>query len=202
MVKVVTRFQDKKPVGKRELIERYIRDSDMFVSGYTAHDGSLTKLWIEIFGVLANIPSLKNSKPKFGGINKATHCKLLALDLLFRRKTHLKNPTFGDQKVFITLITARNKRLTNEDNAFTTIKDWLEPSSKLIGGKNKRARGWGIGLINDDIQARGIAVKAEDIDESPQAHTRIVVTLFSSVKESLNDFVSLTSNGGKNANGA
>jgi hypothetical protein len=192
MVKVKTTFGSKKPANTAERIERFVRDSSMILSVFPGIDYP-NRIWIEIRGKLANIPAIKNNRnPRFPGIDRVILAKMRALDMLFAREARLQGLShqsfqFGRAKIFVSIITAASNSGLNEDNVLTTIKDWLEPRTKQVGGKNKKARGWGIGLIQDDITARGIAIKSEDLD-SPAPYTRIVIEPFTAVKESLVSF--------------
>ncbi len=197
MVVVAVEFGVKKAKTGSELVEHYVRNSDMFLQVHLGERGSHPEsIWIELYGEIAHIPSLKNSKPKFGGIDKKTLARLKAMDIHFQLqlKAHgipAERINFGSSQVFVQLITASSYRRANEDNSLTTIKDWLEPHSKIVGSKNKRARGWGIGLIGDDIQARGFALKAEDL-EIHRDHSLVIVRPWESIREKAIDFVSAT----------
>lgn len=192
MVKVKATFGSKKPANTAERIEKFVNDSNMLLSVFPGlHHPN--RIWIEIRGKLANIPAIKNNRnPRFPGIDRIILAKMRSLDAMFAREAKRQGLShealrFGKTKVFVSIITAASNSGLNEDNVLTSIKDWLEPRTKQVGGKNKRARGWGIGLIDDDITARGIAVKSEDLD-SPAPYTRIVIEPFTAVKESLVSF--------------
>lgn len=175
-----------------EMIAEFVAGSRIFVQVLTG-EAAPKRIWIEIHGTLAHIPSHKNNRhPKFPGIDRVVLAKLRALDVLFIREVRrqgLNHPDvfFGQKRIFVSVLLAATKRATNEDNALTTIKDWLEPRTKVVGGKNKKKRGWGIGLILDDVQARGLALKSDDLSMI-MPHTRIVIEPFEVVRESMEVF--------------
>jgi hypothetical protein len=198
MIDIVAAFGSKKLERSADKVAALVRDSEIMVNAQFVETESelqqLSQIWIEFHGALANIPAIKNNRhPRFPGIDKTILCKLKAMDILFVREcqsqglsSHMLN--FGSDMVFVTLVTANTKRLSNEDNAMTTVKDWLEPRSKIVGGKKKAWRGWGIGLIHDDIQARGIALKSEDLGVHAN-HSRIVVQRWVNCSERVQQFV-------------
>jgi hypothetical protein len=136
-----------------ERIAALITDSTMRVN----HGAGWLK--IVIGGALARIPSLKNNR-QFGGVDRTVLDKLKALDSMFRRHVNCDDTTFfGDQEVFLFAVFGdRGGTKFDEDNALTTVKDWLEPLSKCVGRTSKRGRGWGIGLVNDDSQVRAFVL--------------------------------------------
>lgn len=198
MIDMAANFGYKAPVKSADLVAQLVRDSEMIINlrfGDYDKSPTLSRLTIQIHGALAHIPSIKNNRhPRFPGIDKKVLAKLKALDILFFKAVEgigysKEFLNLHDSYIFITLITANSKRAANEDNAMTTIKDWLEPRTKIVGGKNKKDRGWGIGIIKDDIQARGIALKSEDLNRQSE-HTLIVIQKWVDVSHKVSDFVS------------
>lgn len=106
-----------------------------------------TELLIEVHGPLAAIPSMKNSKlPGKNFMSNDYKARILALLALI--EPELEGFSFGDTFVHMILISAGQGDL---DGVCATVKDMLEPRTKQVGkGKNKRDRGWGLGVINDD----------------------------------------------------
>ncbi len=158
----------KKAETRGDLIQQLINGSEMFVSVSLGSEHPKL-IYIELHGILAQIPSLKNSSHQFGGISIRELSAIKAMDRMFIESVKQqgftqKQLSFGNQMIHIALIVGSGARATsNEDNAMTTIKDWVEVPTKIVGGKKKGFRGWGIGLIKDDIQARGYPLKHSDI---------------------------------------
>lgn len=180
----------KKAKTRGDLKNQIINGSEMLVS-VSLGEECPQLIYIEIHGILAQIPSLKNNR-QFGGIERRTLAALEAMDKLFidavtEQGFKHSQLFFGEKMVHITIL-AGGRKTANEDNAMTTIKDWLELRTKVIGRKNKRQRGWGISLIKDDIQARGYALKAQDIGLN-QAYTSISIKPWSDIQEEAFSFM-------------
>lgn len=178
------RWGEQKPKGSRATKRHFTDRSEMFVN-VSLGEKFPSLIYIEIHGALAQIPSLKNNR-QFGGIDLRTLAGLHAMDTMFSDSMIEQNIPhsrlrFGEQKVHIAMVVG-GRSTANEDNAMTTIKDWLEPRTKIVGRKNKKARGWGIGLVSDDILVRGYALKAEDIGLS-QNYTSISIRPWDDVQE-------------------
>ena len=179
-----------KPKGRQQT-EKHLSDgSEMFVN-FVEGEKCPALVYIEIHGALAQIPSLKNNR-QFGGIDFRTLAAIRALDSMFAKAIAEQNISqskisFGSEMIHIAII-AGGRATANEDNAMTTIKDWLEPRTKAIGRKNRRDRGWGIGLIQDDIQARGYALKASDVGLS-QNYTAISIQPWATIQEDAMNFM-------------
>ncbi len=122
-----------------------------------------TILRIDLFGDLANLPSLKNNKlPGTNFLNGKTLTYLKLFTQAFYAQIHNLNYTFKDKPVFMLVSCAPRKRHFDLDNCFASACDLLEPSSKMVGMKRARPRGWGIGAVENDNQVTGLAVKAQD----------------------------------------
>lgn len=177
----------KRPTHK-QLIARYVEGSNMKVNvsqNWIREKGELelieVELRIEITGEAARIPALKNRKiPGLNCPNPDTLARIAALDALFYRAVTASEirtlNLFGSSKVWVVLICGNRNRRFDPDNCFSTIKDWLEPRTKLVG--KGRARGWGIGVIEDDSQIAGLAVRAADVGLDTK-DTTIVIKPFS-----------------------
>ena len=118
-------------------------------------------LRIDIVGDLANVPSLKNGKMPGRGINLDALIKLKALDELFKQEAGGPFVRFEDGKVFVLVSCAARSRVFDPVNVLETVQDWLEPASKVVGRSKPRARGWGIGVVDNDSQITGLAVHAD-----------------------------------------
>ena len=129
---------------------------------------------LRLSGPIADIPSLKNSKiPGTNFLNPATLSKLKALDYAWAVTPNRHwFRGFGDRKVFVGVVFRNRSRAFDTDNAFATVRDWLEPRSKKVGRGSARA--WGIGLIENDSQVVGFGVKADEL-EIETRQTSIIV---------------------------
>lgn len=163
------KFAKIKPRNKAGRIEEISRGSECFVMVHTDGDGKLKTLHIEFHGPIADIPSIKNNR-QFGGIDPKVLARLAAMDRLFCDRIEemkIPFPKF-DGRVFGIVCHSIRNRSFDEDNATTTIKDWLEPKSKIVGRKSKTKRGWGIGVVDNDSQVLIWPVLQKDLSiESP-----------------------------------
>lgn len=146
---------------------------------------------LELSGPIAHIPSLKNSKlPGRNFINPETAARLRVMDFVYKQsiaKTGLRAPvTFGKNEVALIVICAKRKVSFDTDNCLATIRDWLEPGTKMVG--KGRARGWGVGLVENDRQIRGMALYDKDIGLRLDKSI-VVVQRFDSSQDQLTDFV-------------
>lgn len=174
--------QKKKPTGK-QLRAKYVENSrvDVVFSGFVEDP---TQVHIEFHGELARIPSLKNSRhPKFPGVNPDVQARLDAMTQLYHAETRGGGPSWPPgTKVAGILLCADRSRSFDVDNCATTIKDWLEPHSKIVGTKNKRARGWGAGVVDDDKHVRILPFLQSDIVGAPREHTTLILKPWRSVR--------------------
>lgn len=135
----------------------WIHQSQVLVSA--DHDAAgLSSVRIEFHGELSRIPSLKNSKlPGRNFVNPDTLQRLKAMETLYLNATAIhkgQRLSFGDANVLGLLVCPKRKVRYDVDNCAASIKDWCEPS-------NKRRRGWGVGLINDDSALHLMAVRGD-----------------------------------------
>lgn len=154
-------------MASQELFRKYLEGAGCGIEVF--HDGkALTRIKIEFTGQAAHIPSLKNSKV-IGNYVPFTNPKVMArlkvMDFVyFKALSHLgirHLPSFGLQPVMMVLVCAKRKVAFDTDNCLTTVRDWLEPRSKL-GGRGKH-RGWGVGLVENDRQIRGFVFQDKDL---------------------------------------
>ncbi|NIM21884.1 MAG: hypothetical protein GTN64_05620 [Candidatus Latescibacteria bacterium] len=189
-----------KPSGRNARAEWYAKRSEMQVhEHFTLHiNGSrdeTEQLTIDITGELARIPSLKRGRhPRFPGLYPDTEARLYGLTYLFDDiYENALPPTLNDELLIGVLILAPCNWGTDADNCATTIKDWLEPASKQIGGKNKRDRGWGVGVVPDDSSIRLFALHAKDARNaaaySEPQHTRLILRRFHDSYKVINRFL-------------
>lgn len=173
------------------IVERYVEGSRMRIiplSRPGTFSGDFVGLVIEIAGECARIPSHKQARdPKRGFVNPEYMARLKALDKLYAARGMCQYQ-FADRLQLLLICSSRDRDF-DPDNALSTVKDWLEPASKLVGPK-KHPRGWGVGLIANDKQIRGqSAYHAEDIG-FPTGQTVIVVRKFSEMRTGgIMDFV-------------
>lgn len=101
-------------------------------------------------GKLAALPSLKNSKLPGKNFHCATTAgKLHAMTRLYKHRAGDLKVNFGKKEIYLHVALSKYCKV-DEDNAYASIRDWLEPF-------NKRDRGWGIGIIENDAQITGEA---------------------------------------------
>lgn len=179
----------KERASKKEVAIRAIEQSTCQVVPGFDEAGEMSLLGIEFRGELANLPNLKNRKiPGKVFTNPDVEGKLLAMDQLFCAAAEGKKLSFGSQEVFILLICANRPRSFDVDSCMVTVRDWLEPNTKIVG-KKVRSRGWGIGVLNDDKQARGIAIKWSDLGFPQCDFTYIEVMLWRDISTFLLEFL-------------
>lgn len=168
-----------------ELRQRFIDESEIFISRIV-HDGKLLSLWIELRGSLAAIPSLKNEKSNFGGLNRTAEQKIKSMDIIFLEdwgKTWGDSYTFGKERVLLQVISGSRPQTFDAISPVETVQDWLEPKSKIVGAKIKRKRGWGIGMIEDDSQVIPLPAKYSDLSAKKTEQTLIHVMRFDTVRD-------------------
>lgn len=155
-MKVSVLLGEKKADRKAEIAELLER-SHCVVARVKDPLGGLKQLVIQIRGPLADIPAAKNRKmvTKFGVFNnRKTDIFLRALTELVGREL-FSTDTFGDAQVSVVVACAKRKRSFDTDNVYTTVRDFLEPATKVRGAHGNHKRGWGIGVIEDDAQVGG-----------------------------------------------
>lgn len=129
-------------------------------------DDQPQRMVIELAGPIANIPSLKNSKlPGKNFLNRSVLARLKVMDACYKlslqRAKAPANISFGKEPVTVLVVCGRRKVAFDTDNCFATVRDWMEHPIKKVGkGKN---RGWGVGLVENDRQIKGMAVYCKDI---------------------------------------
>lgn len=147
-------------------------------------------LEIRIYGLLANLPSLKNGKlPGKNILQPKTRAKLIALTELWEEGPAWKKDwaKFGKEEVFVLLVLAQGSRV-DRDGAESTIRDWLEPRDKQVGQKKKKDRGWGIGVVDDDKRITAQTLRASQLGLQ-QVYTRIIVQPLSQVDRPIGTFI-------------
>lgn len=179
VINVDTWGKPKTRKSRKEITDDAIRNSvcNVNVATERGNPSALVAVSIEFHGELARTPNLKNRKiPNQTFTNPDVEGRLIAMDRLFgAEQLKLSTPlTFEDEPVFILLYVADRDRDFDVDSCMVTIRDWLEPSEKIVG-KNVRKRGWGIGLINNDSAARGIPLKWSDVGQQSNSFTYIEV---------------------------
>lgn len=130
---------------------------EVFVSA-DVRNQELLSLQVEFHGELSRLPSLKNSKlPGKNFVNPDTLDRLRAMQTLFERSS-LVYPRgqlkFANERIWGLLVCAKRKTRFDLDNCAAAVKDWLEP-------QEKRGRGWGVGVIDDDSQLTIFPVHAD-----------------------------------------
>lgn len=188
MISVKLSFGKKtRPKAKSELIGWYLQRSkmDVTVEGESTNPERIT---IQIDGELSNIPPLKNQRhPRFPGLHPNVEARLEALTIQFEDAFPPgEGPTFQpDTEVFAVLLHGEQQgNKVDVDNAAASVKDWLEPASKLIGGKNKRARGWGVGIVENDETVSMLPLKYSQVGPRTSS-TLIVLTPLLKAQEEL-----------------
>ena len=151
----------------------------------------LERVKLELMGPIAHIPSLKNSKvPGANFINPETMARIKVMDYVYKQtaaKLGITFPlTFGREDVSIVVVCAKRKVAFDTDNCLATVRDWLEPASKMVG--KGRARGWGVGLVDNDRQIKGLALYDKDIGLKLDKSI-VVVQRFDSTRDRLSEFV-------------
>lgn len=178
-----TGIEKKKP-SVAELVEKFVDGSTVDV---VAKDD---RVFITFKGLLAEIPSLKNSKRisrNHAFIERSVLAKLKAMDRMMSPYV----PYFiqHTEKVSVILLNSERSRSFDPDNTYQTIKDWLEPSTKTDGVRKKtNVRGWGVGIVSNDSLISGGSYHASDVG-APLDETRILIAPFVSVQSSLKAYV-------------
>ena len=146
---------------------------------------ALSQIRIEFHKETARIPSLKNSKlPGRNFINPDTLDRLRAMDALFIRSTSVyprQRLTFRDQDVGGLLICSKRPTRFDLDNCVASIKDWCEPAQK-------RGRGWGVGLVEDDSKLNVFAVHAAHTGRTLD-HSVLILQPWHSIKDHMVGFM-------------
>ncbi len=126
------------------------------------HTPSEDHLIIYLDGPAAEIPAIKNAKiPGTSFTEPSRLGRVLALDALWRvSSSKIQKPYFADKPVLLTVFFGKRKNAYDSDNALTTLRDWIEPHTKTVSG---RQRGWGIGLVKSDKNVVSFALKANEI---------------------------------------
>lgn len=139
---------------------------------------------ITLCGAVANIPSLKNQKvANMNVLRPEAKARLVLLTDLLTQACSAKIPHYEPKVDVFCFISFSYRKVTfDEDNAATTIKDWLEP--KFI---RKKDRGWGVGVVPNDRHVKVYAIKKlkgdpnSDLTEiwlRPQASVQVFETEF------------------------
>jgi len=135
---------------------------------------------------MAKIPSLKNAKlPGKSFLNpKVTkYLKQLTAEYYLVARNKI-NPYGGS--VFALIILGKSR--VDADNAAATICDWLEPSTKIVGQRTKRYRGWGVGLVANDSQITSLAIRAKDIGIDTK-DSEIILTPMAQANKLITDLI-------------
>lgn len=173
---------------KAERVGKILNESSIEVHSTFSEHGELNSLVIVLDGLLARVPSLKNSK--LPGRNfMAPHCSdyLRALDTAWVKENlkfaRGKYPplSFGSQPLFMFVVHGRRPQYFDEDNATSTLKDWLEVTTKQVG-KKVRDRGWGAGITNNDRLVTAWPIRATDLGMSITT-TTMYITLLEDARE-------------------
>lgn len=169
-------------------VELWVRESKCTVVVTKRVVGQFIDIWFH--GKLAAIPSLKNSKiPGTNFINPDVRARLDAMTRLFHDVTKLNAPAaYGSDRVWCVVILGSACRVRDDNNAFTAVADWLEPKTKA--NRNK-PRGWGVGLVDDDAQVKGFAIKAKDLNRN-ERDTHIRICPWAAVQPDLTAWVART----------
>lgn len=181
----------KKPKGGKALLDWYLHRSEVFLTAQLCPARNIPRfIYVEFRGKLARLPSLKNSRIPGTFFNPDTHAKLHAMTILAQREIQRLGLvlSFGDVPVSAMLICGQRNTDFDTDNCLASIKDWLEPASKEVGGKKKRERGWGIGVVPDDKQITGYALHSEQTVIAHE-YSVLIVKPFDDVRESIINLV-------------
>ena len=183
---------------EQTLIDELIQASDMSVDFRVAKDEPLpTGIRIKIRGDLARIPAIKNNKQiavnsktgkTFIKSNPKHIAHMKALTILWQKITGHMQPIRFNQKLSMAVIYGVRSGTWDEDNCKTTLKDWLEPSEKQKGGTGN-ARGWGIGLIEDDSLVKAYDIKSSEL-RIEQEFTTIFIEPWDRAKHDYLEFIS------------
>lgn len=148
----------------KQEIAKWAQGSEIGI-GAQMLEGKAQRVVIELRGPIANIPSLKNSKlPGKNFLNLSVLSRLKVMDACFKQTiAEMGNPdiSFGADEVTCLVVCAKRKVSFDTDNVLATVRDWLEYPVKKVG--KGRDRGWGIGLVDNDRQIKGLAVYCKDL---------------------------------------
>lgn len=164
----------------------------------TFSDDKAVPAWtyLSLSGPIARIPSLKNSRSIFSfkgkdGTPKVGFSKSVISEAWVQAATVLfqeamlkakRGAVQYDGKVSGFVIHGKRSNSFDVDNATSTLQDFLEPQEKLVGSaKNKKARGWGCGLVQDDSLVRLFPLRAEDFGLRGITNTIVILTSFENV---------------------
>ena len=182
----------KKPRKKsvREYLTEYTPGSNILGDCFLLpEEDTARKIHIRFRGPVAATPCFKNNREGGIGLPNSVIARLRLMDTLYQEwmYTHKwERVKFKQEKCFMMcrFATRGTKRGGNfdSDNAFSTVKDWLEPPIK-----NKMNRGWGIGLIENDRQIRGYS-ENKDRDEEGADITDIYIYRYDYIEYYLNRF--------------
>jgi len=171
---------------KAERVGKILKESTLKLYPTFNSLGWLQSLVIELDGLLARVPSLKNSK--LPGRNfMAPHCSdyLRALDTAYTKAViegaFDAEVTFLSEPLFMFVMHGRRPQYFDEDNATSTLKDWLEVTTKQVG-KKVRDRGWGAGITENDRLVTAWPIRATDLGMSI-TKTTMYITLLSDARE-------------------
>lgn len=142
---------------------------------------------ITIRGKAAEIPALKNSKRPGSNSTNPDHLgRIYALDALYAAEMRNRKPiAFGETLMHMVAIIGFRNVAFDADNAFTTLRDWLEPPTKQSG---RRRRGWGVGVVDNDRYILGFPLTARELG-SKDTNTYISIRKFENVLDHLETFV-------------
>ena len=181
---------------------------EIFSSGFYSWDGVTVPDYFEIrfTGEAAKIPASKNRRISLKSgrsiPNSKTTGYFWAMDSLFQAaslavKAEAKHdrfpvpmrwyaPEYKDLSLFVLVISCKRSAVCDLDNVLVSVRDWLEPSGKLKGGKN--SRGWGIGLVDDDKHVQGMVVPSKLCGLESEV-TRILIRPLECVRPQLTNFL-------------
>lgn len=163
------------------MTSKQLLKSQMRIRGWDTPNGQAIEMIVS--GPAARIPSLKNSKlPGKNFLPPSTRRRIEALDILFEQSALEigdKLKRYGETPVFCRVLLGAGNQ-ADEDNAFATIKDWLEPSCKMNRGKR---RGWGVGLVADDKQVFGYAIYKSRFGDTSRDTTIAICPLADAISD-------------------
>lgn len=174
----------------KEYLLKYAPGSGCNIEAYIKHR-RIERVKIELLGPIAHIPSLKNSKlPGKNFINAETLARIKVMDTVFKQTAaklglHFRM-SFDKEDVALIVVCAKRKVAFDTDNCLATVRDWLEPATKKVG--KGRLRGWGIGLIDNDRQVKGLALYDKDLGLTLDKSI-IILQRFDRTKDRLAEFV-------------
>ncbi len=171
----------------KELLQHYIQNSSMTVRAVRPSE----QIQIELYGELARIPSLKNSKiPGKNFTNPDVTARIKAMDFWFTeamKRAGISWIRFGDEQLAVIVICAKRSRSFDPIGCAETICDWLEPASKPVGRQGK-GRGWGVGLTNNDRFITPIAIHSHQTGLE-LSHSVVIVRPWRGVREQFLNFI-------------